>query len=206
MHGSGQSAGLIGLMQRRATGKTVLVLFAVAMTVYLVMLLITIPRIEAYAPDVALFDLSPTGYSHAEAMLLLDSLGPEGRDAYLFPQLALDFVYPGLFAVCYSLMLTWVFAQRFRPESRIFYLAILPVFAGLFDYVENLLIIRMIMVFPDFSEGSAAAASIATVLKSAFTTGTFFLLILGVAFFIKKRPEGRLEVGTQFGTTAHADE
>lgn len=205
MDGSGQRAGFIGFMQDRASGWAVLVLFVSTMTVYLVMLLVTIPRVEEFAPDTALFDLSPAGYSFAEAVLLLDSLGPEGRDAYLFPQLALDFVYPGLFAVCYSLMLTWVFAKRFPSGSRIFYLAILPVFAGLFDYVENLLIIRMIMKFPDISEGSAAAASIATVLKSAFSTGTFFLLILGVVFLIKKRPEARLDAGDQFGATDHAD-
>ena len=188
MNGSGRSASRTGFMQSRATGRTVLVLFAATMTVYLVMLLVTIPRVEEFAPDAALFDLSPAGYSYPEAMLLLDSLGPEGRDAYLFPQLALDFVYPGLFAVCYSLMLTWVFAKRFPPGSRIFYLAILPAFAGLFDYVENLLIIRMIAVFPGVSEGLVLVASSATTAKSVFSTVSFLLLILGFVFLLKKGP------------------
>ena len=98
-------AGLIGLMQGKASGKNVLLLFVLTMAVYMLMLLVTIPRVQSYAPDTALFDLSPTGYSHSQALTLLQTLGHAGRDAYLFPQLALDFVYPGLFAICFSLML-----------------------------------------------------------------------------------------------------
>lgn len=173
-------------MQRRATGRTVLVLFVATMTVYLVMLLVTIPGVQARVPGVAIFDLSPAGYSHSEALLLLDALGPEGRSAYLVPQIAVDFVYPGLFAVCYSLMMTWALKKRFQPDARIFYLALLPVFAGLFDYVENLLIIRMITNFPEISEGLVLAASSATMLKSAFTSGSFLLLVLGFLYLLKK--------------------
>ena len=62
-------------------------------------------------------------YDGMEALSLLESLGPEGRSAYLFPQLVLDFVYPGLFAICFSLMFVWLYSRRFRPDSGFLYLA-----------------------------------------------------------------------------------
>ena len=119
-------AGLIGFMQEKATGRNVLLLFVLTMAVYLLMLLVTIPRVQSYAPETALFDLSPTGYTHSQALHLLQSLGHAGRDTYLFPQLALDFVYPGLFAICFSLMLIWVYSKRVQSDSKFLYLAILP--------------------------------------------------------------------------------
>lgn len=189
--------GLIGFMQGKASGKNVLLLFVLTMAVYLLMLLVTIPRVQNYAPDTALFDLSPAGYSHSQAMILLESLGHEGRGLYLFPQLALDFVYPGLFAICFSLMLIWVYSQRVRSDSKLLYLAMLPALGGLFDYIENILIIRMITTFPDVTKGLVAAASGSTLLKSAFSTVSFLLLILGFAFLLKRRPMTSPQIETQ---------
>ena len=178
-------AGLIGFMQGKASGKNVLMLFVVTMAVYLLMLLVTIPRVQGYAPDTALFDLSPTGYTHSQALTLLESLSHAGREAYLFPQLALDFVYPGLFAICYSLTLFWVYSKRVQPNSKLWYLAFLPALGGLFDYVENILIIQMITTFPDVAEGLVSASSGFTLLKSAFSTASFLLLGLGFVLLLK---------------------
>ena len=184
---SRRRAGLIGLMRGKATGRNVLVLVVVTMAVYLVMLLVTILRVHSYAPDAALFDLSPGGYSHSQALTLLESLGQAGRDAYLFPQLALDFIYPGLFAICFSLMLIWVYAKRFQAPSKLRYLALLPAFGGLCDYVENILIIRMIRTFPDVTESLVSVASGFTLLKSGFSTASFLLLGLGFVLMWKNR-------------------
>lgn len=194
---SKRRAGLIGFMQGKASGKNVLLLFVLTMAVYLLMLLVTIPRVQNYAPDTALFDLSPAGYSHAQAMTLLESLGHDGRQLYLFPQLALDFVYPGLFAICFSLMLVWVYSKRVRSDSKVLYLAVLPALGGLFDYIENILIIRMITTFPDVTKGLVSAASGSTLLKSAFSTVSFLLLILGFALLLKRHPMTSPQVETQ---------
>ena len=185
---SERRAGLIDFMQGKASGKNVLLLFVLTMAVYLLMLSVTIPRVQSYAPDTALFDLSPTGYTHSQALTLLESLGRAGRDAYLFPQLALDFVYPGLFAICFSLMLIWLYSKRIRLDSKWLYLAMLPVLGGLFDYVENILIIQMITTFPDVTKGLVSTASSATLLKSAFSTASFLLLIPGFALLLMKSP------------------
>jgi hypothetical protein len=65
----------ITYLQKVASGKTVLIAFSLTMAVYLFMLFYSIPRVESFAPGIALFDLSPTGYSYQHAISLLGTLG-----------------------------------------------------------------------------------------------------------------------------------
>lgn len=169
-----------------ATGKTVLILFIATMAVYLWMLLVTIPQVQAYAPGKALFDLSPTGYSYQEAVSLLETLGEEGRQVYLTRQIPLDFIYPGLFAAAYSLMLAWIFQRGFSEESPIFLLTLIPLAGGLFDYFENIGIILMLTTFPTISSVLVTIASVFTVMKSMSTIIFYFALIFGIIMWVVK--------------------
>ena len=99
------SYGVINYMQKYSTGKVIIALFVLTMTVYFTMLFYSIPAVSVFAPDSPIFDLSPSGYSFNYANELLNSLGTEGRSLYLTTQLPLDFIYPGLFSITYSLML-----------------------------------------------------------------------------------------------------
>ncbi len=85
--------------------------------VYLTMLFYTIPAVTAFAPEFPIFDLSPSGYSFSYASELLEELGKEGRNLYLYSQLPLDFIYPGLFSVTYSLLLVWLFLHLYWVTS-----------------------------------------------------------------------------------------
>lgn len=171
-------------LKKAISGRVILILVILTMLVYLLMLLYTIPKVQSYAPGMILFDLSPSGYSYQHAVSLLESLGEAGRNIYLFQQIPADFIYPGLFAVSYSLMLTWLFAKSFEAGSKIFYLALIPVMGGCFDYLENICIILMLNSFPDLSQRLVEVASTFTVLKSIFTTLFFVLLIVGIISFV----------------------
>jgi len=176
---------LIAFIQNVATGRAVLGVFIPAMVVYVIMLLYTIPQVQQYAPGIKLFDLSPTGYSYAYAIELLGALGIEGRNLYLYQQLPMDFIYPGLFAVSCCLLLSWLFVKSLNSNSKMFYLCFVPAAAGLFDYLENIGIVRMLLSYPNVAESLVSITSYLTILKSAFTTTFFALLLLGVILFIK---------------------
>ena len=111
----------VAFTQRAATGKAVLGFFIPAMALYSLMLLYTIPQVEQHAPGMKLFDLSPSGYSLDYALELLGALGGKGRDTYLYLQLPVDFIYPGLFAVSCCLLagrLSAIGSSCGRPEAR----------------------------------------------------------------------------------------
>lgn len=168
------------LLQKYAVGKTILILFIVTMSIYLTMIFYSIPLLQNFLLDLALFDLAPFGYSYDDAISLLDTLGTEGRSIYLTVQLPLDFLYPGLFAITYSLLLIWLMNKTGVADTKIIYMSLVPIFAGVFDYLENIFIIIMIYSFPDVLPITVELASIATILKSIFTSIFFvFLFLLG---------------------------
>ena len=157
-----------------------------AMVVYFTMLLYTIPQVEQHANGMKLFDLSPAGYSQQYALELLKNLGSIGRDIYLYRQLPLDFIYPGLFAVSCCLLLTWILKKSLSINSSMFYWCIVPLVAALFDYLENICIVLMLKSYPKVPELLVTFGSIFTVFKSALTTIFFILFFIGCGLFWKK--------------------
>lgn len=172
---------LITYFQHVSHGKTVLLLFIITNLIYATMLMYSLPLVSSYASELVLFDMSPTGYSYKQAIELLTSLGSDGRNAYLSVQLPLDFIYPGMFSVSYALLITWTLKQYLPKDSKLFFIAFIPLLAGGFDYLENISIIAMLESFPNISENLVSSASAFTIVKSGATTVFFVLLIL--AFF-----------------------
>jgi len=160
-----------------ASGRNVLIFLIPSLAVYSFMLFHTIPGVESYAPEMKLFDLSPSGYSYDYAVELLSVLGNDGRKEYLSRQLPLDFIYPALFSISSFLMLAWLFLKRNDKGSRIFYLCFVPVVAGIFDYLENIQIVLMILNYPDITKAQVILSSAFTMVKSGLTS-LFFVILL----------------------------
>jgi len=176
---------MIHSLQNRATGRLVLILFVITMSVFATLLMVTIPAVQAQAPHLPLFDVSPGGYSLEYATTLLDGIGSVGRHTYLSRQLPLDFIYPGLFGISYTLLLVWLFGKGFAAKSPIFYLAFMPALAGFFDYLENIGIILMLRSYPHLSAATVSFASLSTVLKSGLTVGYSLLILVGILAFAR---------------------
>jgi len=160
-----------------ASGRRVFILFMVTMCVYAWILLVSIPAVLTEAPDMILFDMSPLGYSMDYAVNLLHGIGEEGRRTYIYHQLPVDFIYPGLFGFTYALMLIWALGKSVKRYSRIFIVAFIPIAAGTFDYFENIGIICMLVSFPDLSPTIVSVSSFFTILKSLMTV-IFYILLL----------------------------
>jgi hypothetical protein len=156
------------------------------MVVYLTILFYSIPKVTASAPEMKLFDLSPSGYTTEYAISLLNAIGQQGRDLYLSLQLPLDFIYPGLFIIFYSIFFAWLLKKNHGLESKVYYALYLPILAGLFDYAENILIIMMLKAYPHLDSGLVAAASLATIVKSILSSIFFTLLLLSIIQVIWK--------------------
>ncbi len=178
---------MTNLIQKYSTGKLVVLFFILTMIVYSTMLIYTIPLVTSFAPEMKLFDLSPMGYSTSYALTLLETLGMNGREKYLTYQLPLDFIYPALFAITFSIMLTWSFSKYLHKNSKFYFLVLIPYFVGFFDYLENVLIISMLKSFPDVSPLLVKLSSTSTIIKSVSTSLFFVLLILSFILMFKNK-------------------
>jgi len=157
-------------------GRLVLALFVATQAVYLAMVLLTLPHLQALAGGMAPFDMLPTGYDMPYAMRFLDAIGAEGRAYYLGRQIPLDLVYPGLFAVSWALLWLWLLAKAGRTPAVLRNVGWLPVLAGIADYAENGLVATMLTRFPDLPAGLVKTASAMTMVKSA-ATALFFVCL-----------------------------
>lgn len=168
------------LIEKNLSGKKVLLMLIVTNVIYVIMLTITIPRVMSFAGGMKILDMMPTGYSHDYVNTLLTTLGNEGRHAYLYNQLPLDAIYPFMCGTSYCLLLAYVLSKLNKLKGPIFYLCLIPVFSGLFDYCENIGIVTMLTTYPNNSAGLTNVTSVFSVLKSSFTTSYFIILIVSL--------------------------
>ncbi|GAA6143220.1 hypothetical protein [Hydrogenophaga sp. 5NK40-0174] len=173
------------------SGRSVLIWFLLANAVYLAMVLYSIPKVMAFAQGLPLFDLSPAGYTHQEAVALLEALGEQGREAYVFPQLLLDAFYPALFALSYGSLMLWVAARGGLKQLVWRVLGYVPFLVCAFDYGENLSVWHMLTGFPDVSTGLTSTASGMTVIKSALATVYFVGLLAMLVLIGWRKLSGR---------------
>lgn len=173
-------------------GKTVLWLFIITILVYFFMLIVTIPKVMSFAGGMKLMDMLPSGYDFQYVNTLLNTLGTEGRELYLYRQIPADMIYPALFGISYCILLLYFLKKLNKLNSSLIYLSVLPLFGGFFDYLENIGIIIMLRRFPDLSENLVSMTNIFTIVKSFATTVYFMVLLITLVvwvfqFFKKKK-------------------
>ena len=169
---------LRALVKRNSNGKKVLLFIIATNIIYALMLTFTIPMVINLSNGMKILDMMPSGYSVEYVNALLQALGTEGRNAYLFKQLPLDMVYPGLFAITYCLLMGYLLDKLGKLEGPLFYFCWIPLFSGLFDYVENVGIITILSSYPNVSVFVIKATSVFSALKSSFTTGYFIIVLI----------------------------
>lgn len=176
-------------LKKYASGKLVLYSFCFSMSVYLLMILYSIPLVSEYAPEMMLFDVSPAGYTYDYAVSLLTQLGTEGRGLYLSLQLPLDFVYPLSFAISHALIICWLLDKSGVTSPFASYACLLPVIGCLFDYSENIAISSMLSNYPNITERIVQLSSTLTISKSIIVTVTylFICVLLVMAATLKFR-------------------
>ncbi|MGB5608272.1 hypothetical protein [Eudoraea sp.] len=166
------------IISENLTGKKVAFLFFLTNLVYAFMLFVTIPKTVAYSSGMKLLDMMPQGYNSEYVNELFSKLGEEGREVYLYNQIPIDMIYPFLFGITYSLLIAYFLNKLDKLNTPFFYLCLVPLIAGIADYLENLGIITMLNDYPDLSITQISTTNIFTLIKSLSTTLFFLILIV----------------------------
>lgn len=161
-----------------------LIYFLVTMSIYCLMLGVTIPKLHSLSSGLQIFDMSPI-FDKAYSIALLESLGEQGIKFYLTYQLSLDMLYAVLYAFCYSQILRHFLEKlNFKKAS---FLAFLPIISGSFDFLENIIIGVVLYSFPAVNDVCLSILPFLTLGKMIFGVPSLLLFfILGIWIFIKK--------------------
>ncbi len=157
-------------------GVVALVCGAIAATIYMLMIGVTLAHIQAVSGHVP-FDMRPLGYRYADAVALLQALGEEGRGYYLSRQLPLDTFYPAMLALTLIATVSW-FGQGLANSKLARFGIVSALGCALFDYAENIGVALLICNWPDVSAPLVFAASTVTIIKSVLTTVAILLTIM----------------------------
>jgi hypothetical protein len=140
------------------------------------------------------------GYNNEEAYTILNELGENGREFYLNKIVPVDFpfsfYYMLFYAIWASLLLKNILCyNQVRCKgchlSLEFckwykYTLLLPFFAMLFDWIENIGIIVLLKYYPNLPEWAVFVASIGGIFKTIFTIMSILnIIILLIIFMIK---------------------
>ena len=120
----------------------------------------------------------PTGYDLNYVSELFSSLGENGRETYLTSQIPVDMIYPLLFGLTYCLLLGYFLKKLNKFIVPYTYLCLLPIIAGIADYLENFGIITMLTSYPDFSEIAVKTTNSFSLIKSISTSVFFIVLVI----------------------------
>lgn len=174
---------LTKFIEKNISGKKVLGLFILTNIVYTFMLTVTIPKTMGFSNGMKLLDMMPTGYSFNYVSELFNSLGENGRLIYLTNQIPVDMIYPLLFGLSYCLLLGYFLKKLNKLNSPYNYLCLIPIIAGIADYLENIGIITMLKNYPELKETTVYTTNIFSVIKS-ISTSIFFITLIVVLITI----------------------
>lgn len=169
---------LTKLIEKNISGKKIFGLFILTNFVYTFMLIVTIPKTMEFSNGMRLLDMIPTGYDLNYVSELFSALGENGRKTYLSNQIPVDMVYPLLFALTYCLLLAYFLKKLDKLNAPYTYLCLLPIIAGIADYLENFGIITMLKSYPDLTEIAVKTTNSFSLIKSISTSIFFIVLII----------------------------
>lgn len=130
--------------------------------------------------EVQVLDLGYTGYSPEAVSKYLDDYTPEAKQfAIIFEKIA-DSFYPIIYTTLLTLLLAWVFKANIQSNNKVGYLLLLPLLVMLFDFAENIHIIKMLQLHPDIQEDIVKRGSFFTMSKWGLFGVTALIILIGL--------------------------
>jgi hypothetical protein len=148
---------------------------------------------EAYSGDAGSPDLSLL-YSTEDLYRMAETYGEEGRQAYVRSRLTFDVVFPIVFTLFLTTAITWLTARGFAAGSLWRRANLVPLLAGLFDYLENGSTALVMARYPKRTPVVSMLAPDFTLLKWLLVAGSILLMLVsGVVALVRWMRRGRRE-------------
>lgn len=120
------------------------------------------------------------GYKIDQFYALMDGLGETGRKFYKIYVLFIDLLYPIIYSISYSLLLSLFFRNSFSSHHYFQLFNVFPFLIGFADIFENLTVGYLLMNFPERINFGVKLASSFSLLKWGFTMYNILLMLTGL--------------------------
>ena len=131
-------------------------------------------------------------YTPDQAYAFLAAMGEAGRAFDLTHIIPIDLFVPFFYALFLSTFITWLL-HRWLPAGSLWHrLNLVPVIGAVFDYLENLGIIAMLLAWPARLPEIAQFTMASTLLKFSFSALAFLIVAVALIGWIVYAIRGRL--------------
>jgi len=119
-------------------------------------------------------------YTPDQVYSMVASYGEAGRADYRLFELTGDILYPIVYTLFFSLLITWLFQRGFASNSQMQSWNVMPLGSWLFDLLENLGVVGMLSAYPSTPPLLAWLSTFATLIKWLFAGATIILILVGL--------------------------
>jgi hypothetical protein len=170
---------LSNTLRKYATGWLVLVFLAGEMFFNAVVLPAQQAKIEAGSGGIGPIDLQ-IFYTPEKVYGMIESYSPEVRASYRLFEMTGDIIYPIVYTLFFSLLITWLFQRGFAANSNMQKYNVVPFGMWLFDLLENISIVTMLSVYPSTPTIVAWLSAVFTLVKWLFACASLILILTGL--------------------------
>jgi hypothetical protein len=185
---------LSNVMVKYAKGRIILVFFLLLLLFAIVIVPKVQSKLETSSGGTGFVDML-FSYTPEKAYSMISSYGNEGRALYRTFTSSADFVYPVVYSIFFSLIMTWLLQHGFTAGSKLQRLNIIPFGAMVFDWIENVNLLIMLSQYPVKTKGVAEFSSICTTLK--WSIGILAILVVVIAFVMALKNGFKIDRSTR---------
>ena len=134
---------------------------------------------SSMSPDTSFF------YLPGDLLQMTEDYGPDGRQSYIQSRWTFDLLFPLVYVSFLAVGISWLYKTLVNP-IRIFTLSnILPILAGIFDYLENSGSSLVMGLYPDLVPGLALLTAVFSAVKWILVGASFlaYFFLAGAAFY-----------------------
>ena len=175
---------------RTASGRILIILFVVFILTTSVIFPLVSSLIEDPAGELESID-TKLYYSPAEFYEIIEPYGDQGRRVYALSHLTADVLFPLVYAFFFGLLIAYIFPRAFSVDSWVQRLNLAPFLLLIFDLIENISVVILLLVYPTQLQGVARFAGMITSLKWVIAGITVALPVIGAIVWLYNSQRGR---------------
>jgi hypothetical protein len=172
-------------IDRMSTLRNLVVMILTSFIVVMVMAMLTQTLVYDVYGDVTMPDTRIT-YSPNEITDVFNTLGQEGLNVWAQAHM-LDFLFPLTYMFAIAFGLNMEIRRLSFDSSNAKKLVLIPLLAGIADYVENILVLTQIAAYPNLSEIVIMIASAITTLKWILLGLGFLIIFVFIPLIVYRR-------------------
>lgn len=135
----------------------------------------------AGSPDTSLW------YSAADLYEMAEAYGQNGRDAFVYSHFTFDVAWPLVYTLFLVTSLSWLSVRAFPLGSQYRVVNLVPLFAALFDFLENISTSLIMLRYPAGTPFIDMLAGVFTFIKWFLVAASIILLLLTLVMAIWRR-------------------